>query len=137
MRTTTYITSILLAGVLLASGCVIAVDEDVIGDPLVADLEVNWTIDQSNSAALCAAYDIRRWEVTVSGPEVRSLTLDCRNHWWSSESDLYELPEGYYSVTITALDSLDYARSSLSTSIDLRSSVFIEQLSLDFAGYDL
>jgi hypothetical protein len=132
----TYLIPILLAGVLLASGCVIAVEDDVLVEPIVADLEVSWTIDRSSSAALCAAYDIQRWEVTVSGPEHRSLTLDCRHHWWSSESDLYELPTGYYDVTITAVDSLDYARSALSSSIDLRSSLYVEQLALDFTSYD-
>ena len=131
-----HLVPILFAGVLLASGCVIAVEDDVLVEPFVADLEVSWTIDQSSSAALCSAYDIQRWEVTVSGPEHRGLTLDCRHHWWSSESDLYELPAGNYDVTITAVDSLDYARSTLSTSVDLRSSLFVEQLALNFTAYD-
>jgi hypothetical protein len=83
-----------------------ACDIEVEPFPLRADLEVDWSIDGSTSPALCDAYDIDFWVIEVRGPESFDVDVDCRAHYWTSESDLHDLLVGTYTVRVRALDPL-------------------------------
>lgn len=116
-----------------ASGCVIAIDDDLFRS---ADLEVTWTINGSDSASLCGVYGVDSWMLEVRGPESRNVVLDCRDNYWSSENDLLSLPEGSYDVRLTALDHGDRQIGKLATSLYLWDDGHVEHLSLDLIDSD-
>jgi hypothetical protein len=66
------------------------------------DIAVQWSIDGSDSAALCDTYGIDHFTVYLDGPEsVDSGRLDCRGAW----ADLFlALEEGSYIATVSAFD---------------------------------
>lgn len=129
----------LLAGLALAaSGCVLEVgpeDDPYYGD-YVADLEVDWSISGSSAAALCDAYGIERWRVLVDGPEPRTVTLDCRADWWSTEGGLYSLSEGTYAVEVQAVSPGGHMLVSEQTSLELYDDGYIQSLHFKFYPSD-
>ena len=131
------LTLALLAIAIGATGCIIAVDEDVL-DPAITrvDLRVDWKISSSSSTSLCSAYDVDQWLVSVRGPESRDLVLDCRSHWWSSESDLFSLREGNYKISVRAVDGYDSTQAALTANVDLYDRGGIEQVTLNFRSSD-
>ncbi len=131
----------LCASLLLASGCIVTVDDELLEGGVqvqvegsaLASIEVNWTIDHSEASSLCAVYGIERWTVTLYGPETRETVVDCRAHYWSTESDLLYLPRGDYRVTVTALDDYDMIVGSVSSSLVLHGTG-VQRLDIDFDG---
>ena len=133
--------SALVALSLAATGCLVTVDDeltpgiavhvDIDARPLLADLQVDWTIDGSDAPALCSIYGVQRWEVTLHGPEIRQTMVDCRDNWWSSENDFTALRAGEYRVTVRALDGYDNLVASVATSVGLYDSA-PERLKIDF-----
>jgi hypothetical protein len=102
----------------------------------LGDLEVKWRIDGSQAAGHCDAYGIDRWVVEVRGPESRSVVLDCRQNWWSSESDFLAMYEGRYSVTVTALDALGDTLAVQSGTVDLVDDGYVQDLTFQFYPFD-
>ena len=66
------------------------------------DLEVRWNIDGSQSTGLCTTYNIHEFEVVADGPEHRQRTFPC-NDRWNTGTRFWDLEEGNYRVTISAL----------------------------------
>ena len=120
-----------------ATGCVVAVDEEVIqSSSSLGDLEVRWSIDGDESSALCDSLGIQRWEIEVRGREDRDVRLDCRDHWWSSETDFFSLYAGLYQVSVIAIDYDGRALAGLSSSILVRDDRLVDRLELEFSRYD-
>jgi len=72
---------------------------------LLGDLDVAWRIDGSSSPALCSTYGIDTWHIVADGPERVSVpNIPCSGSWTSGIL-LFDVEEGYYDVTIEALDS--------------------------------
>jgi hypothetical protein len=127
----------LVFGLTLSSGCYLEVTDN--GQPIdtyLADLQVNWTIDGVDAASLCGTYGISRWRVTVSGPDSRSVILDCRSQNWSTESDLFGLAEGHYSIAVTAEDLSLRSLATVSTTFDLMDQGRVESVQIAFYGND-
>jgi len=128
---------ILTLGVVALSGCYLELEENTHPGGLYdADLKVTWRIDGSQSTGYCDSYGIAQWEVEVRGPDPRTIHVDCRAHYWSSESDFYNLLEGNYSVIVRALDSADYVLAEQRSSLSLVDSGFVETLSFQFYPSD-
>lgn len=128
----------LILGLGLFTGCVILDEEPLPDAPgyYLADLEVNWTVDGSSATSLCDRYGIQSWLVTVNGPEKRTVEVECRIHYWSSESDLYSLTEGKYDVTVTGVDGSGHHISTISTALDLYDDGPLNILDFDFQDSD-
>ena len=123
----------MLAG-LWTTGCYVDV---VDGEGVyLADLEVNWRIQGSQSVTHCDTFGIERWEVSLRGWESRDLLVDCRAHWWSSENDLLALHEGTYTVTVRAVDAGDYVLATESTQLDLIDQGYLDTLTFEFYPED-
>lgn len=129
----------LLAGLALlfglAAGCYVEVEDDP-GGVYLADLEVKWRVQGSQSVTYCDAYDISRWVIKVRGPESRDVVVDCRAHWWTSENDLLAMSEGHYTVTVEAEDSAGYLLTGQSSTIDLIDSGYVDVLTFQFYPSD-
>ena len=129
----------LLLSLGLAVGCYVEVEDHGPGPspaPFLADLQVDWRIQGSQSANYCSAYDIASWIVEVNGPEYRESVIDCRAHWWSSENDFLSLSEGTYTVTVTAVDPLGYTLAKQSSVVDLLDLGYTDQLTFQFYASD-
>lgn len=120
------------------SGCVI--EEGALPDVYVgvsrADVEVRWTIDGVDSAALCSVYGIQTWILEVQGPESRDVVLSCSDHYWSSENDLLLLDEGIYTVRITALDAYDNEIASVATVTEFFDLGYVDVLNIELSYLD-
>lgn len=123
----------------LAGGCYVETTDDPYYDGpgvYLADLEVKWRIQGSQSPGYCDSYGISKWIVSVRGPESRDVVIDCRDNWWTTENDLLSMYEGTYSVTVEAEDAYGYVVAGQSTSVHLVDSGYIDVLTLEFYPYD-
>jgi len=121
----------------LVAGCYVEVEDGPhapVGTYL-ADLQVDWRVQGSQSATYCDAYDIEQWVVEIQGPESRRSVIDCRAHW-SSENDFLALYEGNYQATVQAVDGLGYTIASQSTHIDLLDRGVVDTLTFEFLPQD-
>lgn len=128
--------SLMLVAGLALSGCYIELDEEVFDDgttySYLANMRVDWSIHGSSSASLCSMYGIDTWRIEVRGPESRTVDLDCRADFWSSENDLLAIEEGTYTVRVRALDDWGYQLAVLSTSLYLHDDGYVENLAFEF-----
>lgn len=107
---------------LLATGCTSnECDGPDCGGPgvLVADMEVEWSIDGSLASTECDYFGIDHWVVTVDGPEPRQVVADCYDDPWDTGTGLYAIEEGLYNIDIAAVDIDGYDVGGASASIDL------------------
>ena len=102
----------------------------------LGDLEVSWRINGSQAVGQCDGYGIAQWVVEARGPESRSVVLDCRQNWWSSETDFLAMYEGRYSVTVTALDAQGYTLAVQSGTVDLVDDGYVQDLTFQFYPFD-
>jgi len=131
------LTASVLAAAVLATGCMVTVEDDLVDFRLpLSDLQVDWTINGSSAGALCAGFGIAQWELRVRGPESRDVLLDCRAHWWSSETDLFALPEGSYQIDVRAVDAYGATLAQLSSGASVYGEGHLEVLSFDFIAQD-
>lgn len=70
---------------------------------LLGDLDVGWDIDGSTSPTLCTTYNIDHWHVLADGPDRVSTDVPC-SAAWSTGTVLYSIEEGYYDVTVEAVE---------------------------------
>jgi hypothetical protein len=121
-------TMMLTMTMLAAAGCVIEVDPDHStisaspappSYPLLADLEVRWSVSGDQGAALCGYYGVGRWIVEVRGPESRDVVVDCWSARWTTGTDLHLLAEGRYTVTLRGLHDSGVQMAARSTSLSL------------------
>ena len=132
LRTLAILTA-LVGAAAMSAGCMIEVDEN--GAPIgshLADLEVRWSINGADRAALCSMYGINEWLVELRGPETRDVVLDCRDNYWTTENDLLLLREGFYDVRVVALDSGGFELARRQTTVDLFDRGYVDVLRLDF-----
>jgi len=119
------------------NGCYVETDGPLlVSDAYLADLEVNWSVEGSDSVRACDLYGIDRWELTVSGPEDRSTIVLCDRDYWSSENDLLALEEGSYTVHLDAIDYDNLVLTSTSEHISLVDRGGVETLTFDFVDSD-
>lgn len=67
------------------------------------DVKIDWTVDGSSSSSACSSYGIERWEWRMDGPERANGYRLCNESWGSGF--INNVIEGYYTITVTALDS--------------------------------
>ncbi|MCA9664235.1 MAG: hypothetical protein KC503_01570 [Myxococcales bacterium] len=135
MKRLTILLSTVALTAIFATGCYVAVDDDLL-DIFESDLRVSWRVDGSQRTSLCDTYGIESWRISVSGPDARSITLSCRDNWWSSESDFYSLTHGTYRVTVRALDADGATIGSRTRSIAVYSDFGTFDLPIDFSAAD-
>lgn len=125
-----------LALVLTAVGALAAchVDDDVFYG--TSDLEVSWSIAGTMDPAFCFDLDFDGWIVRASGPELGEVALDCTDTPWTTGSSLYNLLEGSYLVSVTAVDFAGLVVSAQSIALDLFADGFVEILEFDFLPRD-
>jgi hypothetical protein len=136
-RTLFALTAALVLG-LFVTGCYVETTDPHYHEPGVylGDLEVSWRVEGSQAVSLCDAYGIDSWDVEVRGPESRDVSVDCRQNWWSSESDLLAMYEGRYTVTVRARDLLGRALAGQSTTVDVVDDGFVKSLTFQFYPFD-
>jgi hypothetical protein len=139
------------ATLLVSQACVVEDSGEVIvvegrnrgGDITIDDLEdlyVDWTIDGSDSPALCDTFGVDLWVVDIRGPEDITIDVDCVRSDWSTGNELVAdlgLLFGTYSVSVSAIDEiedLEVTQASANIIIDDRDGTFENALSFDFAG---
>ena len=121
----------LAGGLSFASGCIVT--EDV----YYGDIEVDWTIEGvADSSAACDAYGIDHWVVEVTGPEVFDLTYDCYNDAWFTDTDLWDVEEGTYNISVVAVDIDGFELAALSDTADSIDDGGVDQLGFDFIDSD-
>jgi hypothetical protein len=118
---------------LFAAGCGVEVTSTT-GEGL-ADLEVIWSIDGSDSTAYCTDLAIGGWLIKARGPDSVDVFVDCFDEW-TTFSELYGLLEGFYTITVSALDPADFVITSLSSSIDLFYAGDVDVLDFTFTETD-
>ncbi len=132
-----------LSVTLLAGGCEVQVGTHhdpyapaaVVSGPL-GDLEVSWTVDGDDRAGLCDYYGISHWTVQVRGPEARDVLVDCMTSYWSTGSDLYDLTEGTYSITLQAFDTYGATMLVHTTSYPVYADGRVAQVAFPLSGSD-
>jgi hypothetical protein len=136
-RTRLALFSALLLAVGLAAGCVVDVDDHGHGPGVfLADLQVDWRIQGSQSTSFCDAYGIDHWIVRVNGPEVREAVVDCRAHYWSSENDFLALTEGSYDISVKAIGPAGYVLARQDTFVEVLDLGYTDVLTFQFRGSD-
>lgn len=79
---------------------------------LLGDLDIGWNIDGSTSPALCSAHGIHKWHILAAGPDRVATDVDCGGTW-TSGALFFDIEEGYYNVTVEALDSSNHVLATL------------------------
>lgn len=126
----------LMALLLAAQGCYLDLDVD---DPFyvpVTDLRVHWTVEGSDAPALCGVFGVDRWQVHLTGPERRTVEVDCVQHYWSSENDLLALPTGVYTVELSGLDADGRDRAFRRLKVHLTAPDELREIDVTFSPKD-
>lgn len=131
------ILSVVLFASFAASGCLV-IDDEYIGDyyESYVDLRVTWSVDGSDAEYLCDSYGIDTWRVSISGPDARTIEIDCRKYYWSSESDFFSIIEGDYRITVSALDANYRVLATKSSDNYLWDSLYTEKEHFNFSSWD-
>lgn len=66
------------------------------------DMQARWEVDGGRSSSVCAKYNIDVFVVRATGPMVRERSFECGA--WDTGHKFYELEEGVYRVTVSAVE---------------------------------
>jgi hypothetical protein len=103
---------------------------------LLGDLEVNWSIDDSSAASLCTTYGIDHWHILADGPERVSTDISCQGAW-TTGTVLWSIEEGFYKVTVEAVDTGGSVLASRSDSnVDVVSGSLPRKINIAFTAAD-